>query len=84
MTDPCIVIAGLAEAYADINALHPFREGDGRAQRAFLQQFAASAGRPLTWARLDGERNETAGIAGFRGDLEPLIVMLDKHVTREG
>lgn len=77
-------IAGLAEAYADINALHPFREGNGRAQRAFLQQFAASVGRPLTWAGLDAEQNEVAGIAGFRGDLGPLVVMLDKHVTREG
>ena len=82
--DRDVFIAGLAEAYADINALHPFREGNGRAQRAFLQQFAASVGRPLTWAGLDAEQNEAASIAGFRGDLGPLIAMLDKHVTREG
>lgn len=85
-TDPDrdVFIVGLAEAYADINALHPFREGNGRAQRAFVQQFAASVGRPLTWAGLDAEQNEAASIAGFRGDLEPLVTMLDKHVTREG
>jgi len=53
-------IAGLAETYADINALHPFREGNGRAQRAFLQQFAADMGRPLTWAGLDEGQNEGA------------------------
>lgn len=29
----------LAELLADINALHPFREGNGRTQRAFLTQL---------------------------------------------
>jgi len=77
-------IDGLAEAYADINALHPFREGNGRAQRAFLQQLAADGGHKLTWAGLSPEENEAASIAGFRGDLGPLIAMLDKHVERLG
>lgn len=77
-------VAGLAEAYADINALHPFREGNGRAQRAFLKQLSADVGRTLAWAGLDPAQNEAASIAGFRGDLEPLVVMLDKHVLREG
>lgn len=76
-------IVGLADTYADINALHPFREGNGRAQRAFLRQFAADAGWALSWAGLDPEQNEAASIAGFRGDLDPLIEMLDKHVVRE-
>lgn len=77
-------IAGLAETYADINALHPFREGNGRAQRAFLQQFAADAGRPSSRAGLDADENEAASIAGFRGNLKPLIAMFDKHVEQGG
>lgn len=77
-------IAGLAETYADVNALHPFREGNGRAQRAFLQQLVADGGRRLTWAGLDPDENESASIAGFRGDLGPLIALLDKHLEREG
>jgi cell filamentation protein len=76
-----VFVAGLAEAYADVNALHPFREGNGRAQRAFLKQLSADVGRTISWAGLDPAQNEAAG---FRGDLEPLIVMLDKHVLREG
>jgi cell filamentation protein len=30
--------------YAEVNALHPFREGNGRTQRAFFQQLAREAG----------------------------------------
>ncbi|TDC22779.1 hypothetical protein E1265_14790 [Streptomyces sp. 8K308] len=40
----------IAELYGDINALHPFREGNGRAQRAFLTQLSVQAGWPLNWS----------------------------------
>jgi cell filamentation protein, protein adenylyltransferase len=36
--------------YAEINAVHPFREGNGRAQRAFLRQLALDAGHTLAWS----------------------------------
>ena len=32
-------ITSLAGFLADVNALHPFREGNGRAQRAFFSQL---------------------------------------------
>jgi cell filamentation protein len=34
----------------EINAIHPFREGNGRAQREFVRQLALHAGHPLSWA----------------------------------
>ena len=34
----------LAENYADLNALHPFREGNGRAQREFARLVCLSCG----------------------------------------
>ena len=42
-------VAGLAELLGDVNALHPFREGNGRAQRAFVGQLARDAGYALHW-----------------------------------
>lgn len=30
----------LVELFADINALHPFREGNGRSQRIFIESLA--------------------------------------------
>ena len=38
---------------AELNAIHPFREGNGRAQLAFLTLLAAKAGHPLALERLN-------------------------------
>ncbi|MFJ8628176.1 Fic/DOC family protein [Kitasatospora sp. NPDC093550] len=69
-------LTGLADLYGDVNALHPFREGNGRAQRAFLGQLAADAGHPIDWTRLDPERNTLASIASFNGNTGPVRAML--------
>jgi cell filamentation protein len=43
--------AGRAGFYlGEINAIHPFREGNGRAQREFIRQLAIHSGHPLSWA----------------------------------
>lgn len=69
-------LTGLADLYGDVNALHPFREGNGRTQRAFLAQLAADAGHPLDWTGLDPERNTLASVASFNGNNGPLRAML--------
>jgi hypothetical protein len=40
----------------EINAIHPFREGNGRARRAFFDQLASDAGFNLDWQHLDADR----------------------------
>ena len=50
-------LAGLVPLLAEINALHPFREGNGRTQRAFLSQLARDAGFRLDWATVDRDGN---------------------------
>jgi cell filamentation protein len=37
-------VTRLAHYFAELNAVHPFREGNGRTQRAFLGQTASDAG----------------------------------------
>lgn len=66
----------LTHYYAEINAVHPFREGNGRAQRAFLGQIAKAAGHPITWVHLDAERNVHAARESHRGNNSPLREML--------
>jgi cell filamentation protein len=66
----------------EVNAVHPFREGNGRTQRAFFEQLADDAGFPLAWQRLDADRNIAASVAIMRGDLEPMRKMLDE-LTQE-
>jgi len=65
----------------EVNALHPFREGNGRAQRAFFGQVARDAGFTLGWQHLDAARNNEASAAIMRGDSEPMRKMLDALVT---
>lgn len=65
----------------EINTVHPFREGNGRAQRAFFEQLARDAGHTVAWQRLDATRNIEASAAAMRGDVEPLRKMLDQLVV---
>ncbi len=76
-------VGRVAYYMGEINALHPFREGNGRAQRAFLGQVARGAGFTLAWQHLDPLRNVEVSAAIMRGDPEPMYVMLGTLV-REG
>jgi cell filamentation protein len=69
-------IGKVAEFRADVNAMHPFREGNGRTQRAFFSQLAHDAGHHVDWVRLDPDRDNAASAAAHHGDLGPMTAML--------
>jgi cell filamentation protein len=73
-------VGRLAYYLGEVNALHPFREGNGRTQRAFFGQLARDAGFTLAWQHLDPVRNVDASAAIMRGDPEPMRKMLDALV----
>lgn len=50
-------IDSLAHYYGELNVCHPFREGNGRAIRAFLRQLGAAAGYLLDWSELNEADN---------------------------
>ena len=77
---------GLTPLLAEVNALHPFREGNGRTQRAFLSQLALDAGFRLHWAAVDRDANIDAARAAADGDLGPLRALLAPvvQVARRG
>jgi cell filamentation protein len=66
--------------HAELNAVHPFREGNGRTQRAFLGQLAHDAGSHIAWERLDAERNLEASKASLQGDNRLLRTTLNELV----
>jgi cell filamentation protein len=70
----------LTHYLGEVNAVHPFREGNGRAQRAFFEQLASDAGFTLDWQRLDADRNIAASAAIMRGDPALMRKMLDELV----
>ena len=45
----------LAYFFSEINALHPFREGNGRAQREFIRVAALNAGYLIDFSRITQE-----------------------------
>ncbi|MFF8802899.1 MULTISPECIES: Fic/DOC family protein [unclassified Methylobacterium] len=57
---------------ATLNAIHPFRDGNGRAQTAFLLLIASRAGHPLNMHRFDPEAFRWSMVASFDGDEERL------------
>jgi cell filamentation protein len=59
----------LAAFLGEMNAVHPFRDGNGRTQLVFLRAIAADAGRPLALDRLQRDTYLPAIIASFTGQL---------------
>jgi Fic/DOC family len=60
-------IARLAEFLADVNALHPFREGNGRTQRAFFSQLSQARPRARLADHSQGQPRAGAIPRGFGG-----------------
>ena len=46
----------LAYYFGEINAIHPFREGNGRTQGEFIRQLAARNGYELAWTRISQDQ----------------------------
>jgi cell filamentation protein len=61
---------------ADLNAVHPFREGNGRCQLAFLKLLADNADLPFNADGLDPDRVMTAMIQSFAGDEAALATLI--------
>lgn len=59
---------GASEIVGDFNYVHPFREGNGRAQLHFLGQLADRAGHPLDLGRFDPSRWIEASRAAHNAD----------------
>jgi cell filamentation protein len=57
-----------AHCLAELNAIHPFREGNGRTQLSFLIILAGHADHPLALERLDPKAMLDAMIASFGGN----------------
>ena len=66
---------------AELNAIHPFREGNGRTQLSFLTLLADQAGHPLQLQRLDPKEILDAIIKSFGGNEAPLLVALKRLVA---
>lgn len=65
-------IIAAASFLAELNAIHAFREGNGRAQLAFMRLLSLRAGHPLDFTKLRPRAFLAAMIASFSDQREPL------------
>ncbi|CAN5473066.1 Fic family protein [soil metagenome] len=70
-----------AHFLAELNAIHPFREGNGRTQLTFLKLIADAAGHPIDLRRLDPPAMLQAMITSFSGDEQPLTRVIRQLVA---
>ncbi len=65
-----------AHYLAEINAIHPFREGNGRTQLSFLILLTHNAGHSMDLAKLDESKVFQAMIDSFVGNEKPLAQLI--------
>ena len=70
----------IIEKYVEMNIAHPFREGNGRTQRAFLTQLIRSAGYDLNWSEVDGDLLMIATIQAAQGVTDLLRQVLGEAI----
>ncbi|WP_075996616.1 Fic/DOC family protein [Salaquimonas pukyongi] len=78
MGDKDELAARAAWYLSEINAVHPFREGNGRTQLSFLTMLVRHAGFSLNEDNLEEEAFMNAMIFSFDGDTGPLQAQIRK------
>lgn len=68
---------------AEINAVHPFREGNGRTQRMFIKQLAKHNGYTLEYAKIPEGQMLDASIKSFNQDYHDLQQLLTAALTKD-
>jgi cell filamentation protein, protein adenylyltransferase len=69
-----------AHFLSEINAIHAFRDGNGRTQLAFMALIGAQAGHSLKLGRLDSDAFLAAMMASFQGDEGPLTKQISELI----
>ena len=72
----------LAHYLSEINALHPFREGNGRVQRIFISQLSQAAGYQLDYSDLEQEQIYQAMELAFNGEESILANLILEHLDK--
>jgi len=71
----------IVDFYCVTNELHPFREGNGRTQRAFLTQLIRNAGYDINFADMDTELLMIATIQSAQGVTDLLKQLFSENIA---
>ncbi|MGE4282315.1 MAG: Fic/DOC family protein [Clostridia bacterium] len=70
----------LAFYASEINAYHPFREGNGRATREFIRSLAKEAGYTIDYSEIDKQKLYQAFVRSFTGNSDELKNVFKNHI----
>ena len=70
----------LAYYMGEMEALHPFMDGNGRATRFFFNSLALAAGYEIGWGSADPDHFLEANVAALDGDYQALMDVLEEIV----
>jgi len=68
----------LAYYLSEINVLHPFREGNGRAQRLFIEYLANNAGYSVDFSNVSSKEMIVASAEAFACEYDKINEMFDR------
>jgi cell filamentation protein len=74
--------AHAAHYLSEVNALHPFREGNGRAQREFISHLAHANGYYIAWENVAPPEMLQASIESFQGNVSKLAAIIHDNLNR--
>ncbi len=73
--------ARAAHYLGEVNALHPFREGNGRAQREFFSHLAHARAYYIAWENITPAVMLQASIESFEGDVSKLAAIIQENLS---
>jgi len=65
----------------EINHIHPFREGNGRTQREFINQLAHHNGYHIEWKNVSQKQMIEASIEADKGSVKPLATLIHENLA---
>ncbi|WP_313452024.1 putative adenosine monophosphate-protein transferase Fic [Pseudomonas rhodesiae] len=81
-TSQAELVTQIAEAYGDLNVIHPFREGNGRAQRILFEQIIVNAGFSVNWWLVKRAAWIPANIDAVACDYRGLEAIFERCISR--
>jgi cell filamentation protein len=75
------LIDEVAELYGDLNMVHPFREGNGRALRLLFEFIIVNAGYEISGSAVDeNEWREASMLSALAADVSGVKAIFDKSI----
>jgi len=65
----------------ELNAIHPFREGNGRVQREFIRELGIQAGFQIDWSTITRDQMYSASETSFRAGDNRAFVRILRGIT---